>query len=283
MAKVGIMEVAASRLLTHMRTAMFSLQRKLSSWTSAIEPGFFDSYPRFFITSKTRAEPNRLNHRHRALIESNESIIRGKSVLDIASHDGRWSFAAHKAGACHVLGIEARPYLVEHAQANLRAYEVPEDQVRFVIGDVFREIDRLEPGTFETVFCFGFFYHTMHHMLLLSKIARLRPEHVIFDTLIDLDPGSIIEVSAEDVEIESAGAVSDADNSTRLVIGRPTKSALELMLSTSGFTFSYYDWHRAGVKRWDALMEYHVGKRVTLVATRSHQLTSSVPSSVHLL
>ena len=50
-----------------------------------------------------------------------------------------------------------------------------------------------------------------------------------------------------------------------------TKSALELMLSTSGFTFSYYDCHRAGVKRWDALVEYHVGKRVSLVATYSHQ------------
>ncbi len=250
---------------------MLSLQRRLSSWTSAIEPGFFDSYPRFYVTSKTRAEPNRLNHRYRALIESNEAMIRDKSVLDIASHDGRWSFAAHKAGARHVLGIEARPYLVEHAQANMRAYKVPEGQVDFVIGDVFQEIDRLQPGAFETVFCFGFFYHTMHHMLLLSKIARLKPEHVIFDTLVDLDPDSIVEVSAENVAIENAGAVSDAGNSTRVVIGRPTKSALELMLSTSGFTFSYYDWHRAGVKRWDALVEYHVGKRVSLVATYSHQ------------
>ena len=81
MAKVGIMELTASRLLIHMRTPMLSLQRKLSSWTSAIEPGFFDSYPRFYGTSITRAEPNRLNHRQRALIESNEAIIRDKSVL----------------------------------------------------------------------------------------------------------------------------------------------------------------------------------------------------------
>ncbi len=268
MAKVGILTLAASRALNHYRVSILRLKRRLSYWTSDLEQGFFDSYPHLYSTSQTGAKPNRLNKRHRALIDSNEAIIRGKSVLDIASHDGRWSLAACKAGARHVVGIEVREHLVKSAHTNMRKYQVSEDQVHFVLGDVLEVLDQLEPGSFETVFCFGFFYHTMHHMLLLSKIARLRPTHVILDTAIDLDPDSIVEVHDEAVATEGAGAVPDPGDPTRIVVGWPTKSALELMLSSSGFTaFSYYNWHGAGIKRWDDLEDYHEGLRVSLVAT----------------
>ncbi len=174
MPKVGIRTLAMSRLRNHYRKHLLSLKTMLSNGNSDDGSRFFDAYPLFYSTS-INAPRNRLNKRYRAIIEANDAIIRGKSVLDIASHDGRWSFAAHKAGARYVLGIEAREYLVQNARQNLREYQVPEQQVQFVRGDVFEELDRLDPGTFDTIFCLGFFYHTMHHMLLLNKIARLRP------------------------------------------------------------------------------------------------------------
>ena len=187
MPKVTFRRQFVSRLQNRFHQAFIRLDGRLNRDKSDPEVGFFDAYPRFHETSVTGSVRNRLNQRHRALIERNEAIIRGKSVLDIASHDGRWSFAAHKAGARYVLGIEAREHLVKHAEDNLRAYAVPEAQVQFVLGDVFRKLDELEPERFETICCFGFFYHTMHHMLLLNKIARLRPAHLILDTSIDLD------------------------------------------------------------------------------------------------
>lgn len=70
----------------------------------------------------TASRPNRLNQRHRAFIAANEVIINGKRVLDIASHDGRWSFAALAVGARHIYGIEAREHLVSNAEGNFRAY-----------------------------------------------------------------------------------------------------------------------------------------------------------------
>lgn len=228
--------------------------------------GFFDSFPRFYSTSKTGANPNRLNGRYRALIESNVAIIKDRSVLDLASHDGRWSLAAHKAGASRVLGIEARPHLVEFARTNMKEYCVPDDQVHFVLGSVFNELDEIAPGAFETVFCFGFFYHTFHHMLLLSKITRLKPKHVIFDTEIDPAPSSIIRVQAEKVVSEDAAAVGDAGDPTWTVVGIPSKSALELMLASSGLTCSYYDWHHAAIERWNGLEDYLKGLRVSLVS-----------------
>lgn len=266
MAKAGISRLVANRVLIHFRFPLLHLKRKLLSRKSELNPGFFDPYPCFFSTSKTSATPNRLNKRHQVLIESNRAKIRDKSVLDLASHDGRWSLAAYQAGASRVLGIEARRHLVEFAEANMREYRVPEDQVHFVLGDLFQELSRLEPGTFETVFCFGFFYHTLHHMILLSEIARLRPNFVILDTAIDVDPGSFVEVHQESVATESAGAMPDPGDPGHILVGVPTRAALEMMLSSSGFTFSYCDWRKAGIKRWDGLADYHEGRRISLVA-----------------
>src|SRR4051794_17029055 len=139
--------------------------------------GFFDSYPRFLRTSgsETQAGTGRLNLRHAAIIETNLDAIRGRRILDIASHDGRWSFAALMAGADHVTGIEAQPGLVASAVETMAEYEISPDRYRFIVGDVHEVINDLTPESFDTIFCFGFLYHTVHHMRLFSSIARLRP------------------------------------------------------------------------------------------------------------
>lgn len=225
--------------------------------------GFFNDYPRFLSTSSTEAAPDRLNQRYRALIEANRDIIAGQNVLDLASHDGRWSFAAHKAGAKHVLGIEARPHLVEAAEQMLKHYGALDGWVDFLEDDVLHALDELRPtqaGRFDTVFCFGFLYHTIDHMPLLRKIAQLRPKHLIVDTAISLRPGNLIELREEPVAKES----NAAGESELALVGKPTKEALEAMLGAAGFgEFRYYDWHRAGIDRWDDLKPYYVGARVS--------------------
>lgn len=232
---------------------------------NVVEPGFFDSYPKFFTTSFTAAKPDRLNQRYRALIESNASIISGCRILDLASHDGRWALAANKAGASYVLGIEARTRLIEAAQSNMREYAVPQECVEFLQGDVIAELERLEPQRFDTVFCFGFLYHTIDHMPLLRKIARLKPKNLIIDTVVSVRPANIIEIRDEEIVNESNGAMGEPGNSERAVTGRPSKSALELMLRAAGFEPQrYYDWMRVGIQRWDDVGDYYIGTRVSL-------------------
>ena len=232
-------------------------------------PGFFDGYPRFFETSVTSAKPDRLNQRYRALIESNAELIAGRRILDIASHDGRWAFAAHKAGAASVLGIEARSHLIEAARSNIREYGAPDKQFEFRQGDVLAELDRLPVDAFDTVFCFGFLYHTIDHMPLLRNIARLKPKHIVIDTLISVRPANIIEIREEQIEAESNGAIGEPGTPSRIVIGKPSKPALELMLHATGFRpLRYYDWFNAGITRWDDLEAYYLGERISLTAVR---------------
>jgi hypothetical protein len=233
------------------------------------EPGFFDEYPRFYSTSKTGTQPERLNPRYRALIETNRELIRDQSVLDLASHDGRWSFAAVKAGARHVTGIEGRAYLVASANSTFLDYGVSQERFRFIVGDVFDGLDLLEPDSIQTVFCFGFFYHTPHHMLLLSKIARLNPRHLVLDTEIDPSTSeSVVRLKMERVSREANSPIEAPGDPTQAVVGAPSRSALELMLSSFGWNFRYYDWHHAGITDWRALYDYHGGRRVTLMASR---------------
>ena len=94
-------------------------------------------------------------------------------MLDLASHDGRFSFAALAAGAARVIGVEVDGDLVEKAEANLAACGVDADRYEFVHRDMFRHFDDLE--RVDVVFCFGIFYHVNDHMQLLTNIAGVEP------------------------------------------------------------------------------------------------------------
>jgi precorrin-6B methylase 2 len=234
-----------------------------------LEPGFFDQYPRFYDTSETGAVPGRLNARYRALIAGNLQAIRDRTIVDLACHDGRWSFAALMAGARHVIGIEARPELVQSAEANLNHYRIVEDRYRFIVGDAIEQLDSIQPDSIDTVFCFGFFYHTPHHMLLLSKIARLNPRHLILDTAIQPSRShAFIAMYKEKVAIQANAALHSPGDPAYAVVGTPTRAALELMLSSFGWQFTYYDWHNAGIADWQRLPDYRDDRRITLTATR---------------
>ncbi|MGZ0165843.1 MAG: hypothetical protein ACKVII_18110 [Planctomycetales bacterium] len=53
---------------------------------------FFDQYQQFYETGIT-PNANRLRWRYDAIINANADILEGAKVLDVASHNGRWSAA----------------------------------------------------------------------------------------------------------------------------------------------------------------------------------------------
>lgn len=237
----------------------------------AIDAGFFERFPEFYETSETSSFGWRLNLRHEAIFTANADLFAGARVLDIASHDGRWSMAALEAGAASVVGVEARPELVDKAAANLQKYGVEESRFRFVAGDVFEVLAR---GDIEVdlVLCLGFLYHTQRHNELFTRIRQAGARHLVVDTEIHRSPESVVRFAEEHVE-RQGNAVADAFSYGDTVLtGRPTLSALELLGRTQGFDLE-------GLSDWDGLLrdnpdadqvrDYRIGRRTTARFRRS--------------
>jgi len=200
------------------------------------------------------------------MIQANLDCIHGRSILDLASHDGRWSFAALKNGARHVLGIEARHDLVHAAMKTFDVQNFACDTFAFVEGDIFREVPKIQPGSVDTVFCFGFLYHTMHHHLLLGSIAALRPKSLILDTRVFPSTDPVIHVCAEDTDEPGNVFPSPVDRLKTSLVGYPSRSTIELMLANFGFRFKYFDWLSMHISNWESIEDYRDGLRITLRA-----------------
>lgn len=240
---------------------------------------FFDDHPRFLTTSHTRSELGRLNLRHQAIIGANRDVIEGARILDLGSHDGRWTFAAVKAGAAHVVGIEARPELVANAFETFAEARIDRARYEFVTGDMFRV---LAERRFEvdTVLCLGFLYHTLRYNELFHRIASTGASHLVIDSTVAAKRAEpLIELQRDNSANEGAAFADEYAPGRRVLVGVPSVAAIELLATSYGFgVTSRYDWkaliasqdqprETAGTQP-SGVRDYKVGKRVTLRAER---------------
>jgi predicted nicotinamide N-methyase len=197
---------------------------------------FFDDHPRFYTTSHTASKSGRLNLRYEAIFAENRDILEGAKVLDIASHDGRWSLAALASGAKSVVGIEARPDLVEHAVANLDHYGYGPDRYRFVTGDV-HEVLAAQDFDVDVVLCLGFLYHTLRYNELLHGIRKANARHVLIDTQASqmMKRGARIRLLHEQTRRQRAAAVDDYAHGTSVLTGRPNFAAIRTIMDAYGY------------------------------------------------
>ncbi len=222
----------------------------LAKWRRPSEPGtriasmFFDDYPRFFETSTTTATHGRLNLRYEAIFADNRDVFAGAKVLDIGSHDGRWSLAALACGAESVIGIEARPDLVEHSVATLGEYGYGADRCRFIASDVFDAFANNEFDV-DVVLCLGYLYHTLRFNELLHGIRKANPRHVIIDTASNTMQVALpaVAVKREPAMRQSNAVVDPYTYGDLVLVGQPNLEAIEVMMRAYGFTTdSISDW-----------------------------------------
>jgi len=226
---------------------------------------FFDDYPAFCGPGSTAATPRRLNLRHQGIIEANAGVLAGARVLDLASHDGRWSFAALKAGARHVIGVEAREELVDAANAVFVEQGVPAEDFTFVAGDMFQVL-RERDFEVDVVLCLGFIYHTLRYGELFSAIADTGARHCILDTKVEVSEEPVIRLFSNRTERRANAAEDDLSKGGRTLAGYPSVAALELMLDVYGFDVEeQFDWPALlASQRGKGLSGYSTGERVTL-------------------
>ena len=204
------------------------------------EPNFFEVHSRFFQTSSVGAWPMRLALRHEAIIESNRTILEGAHVLDLASHDGRWTFAALNAGAAHVTGVEVREHLIEAARANMEAYAIDSASYTFLQDDLNHKTKA--PVRCDVALCLGYFYHTLNHLALMEYLASTSARHLILDGAVEPGDEDIIRIYAEDSARDANGATEAGVHEGRVLVGYPTVKVLSLMLKHFGYKAAVYDW-----------------------------------------
>lgn len=183
----------------------------------------------------------RLEQRHKLIIDPFRPLIEGARVLDLAAHDGRWSVALARAGAARVIGVEARPDLVDRF-ARLQAATPEAARVRMLCNDLFAEAQARVAANerFDVVALYGIFYHVMDHFRLLSLLRRLGPRLIIVDSEFIRADNAIIQVLKEEVT-NPLNAVTDIAGLDHTVVGVPSHRAIEFMADALGYDLSWVD------------------------------------------
>jgi hypothetical protein len=243
-----------------------------------VPTGFFDQHPEFYGTGNAgpvapESVKRRLNARHDVIIEANAAALAGRTVVDLGSHDGRWTFAALQSGAKHATGIEPRQELVTAAQGHLAAKSVDPTTYGFVVGDA---LSSLAEGSLqaEVLLVLGVFYHFSYHVELLEQLRATGAQTIIIDTLVG-PPGpqgrfaNSISFIAEPVDDVSNASNEIYPGAGVSIVGFPSRRAMTFLFNAFGYDLREIDW-APYVAKWgvDGIQDYQDRSRGTFVANR---------------
>jgi 16S rRNA G966 N2-methylase RsmD len=219
--------------------------------THEIEDGFFTGLTQFIEVDEIEsinATLDRLNHRHGQMIEHHQNKIKGATILDFGSYDGRWTYAAIEAGAKHVTGIEINPKYAAQAEKNMRELGVSPERYDFVIGDVLEEINKITPGSVDGVIFAGLYYHITYHVELMKALKESGVKWIIMDTTV---------LSRDEPLILWVVGPNGLDG----LEGIPSAAAVEMIATAAGFQWEYVPVdHLSSPEMWD----YRKGNRITM-------------------
>ena len=108
--------------------------------------------------------------------------LTGKSVLDIGTWDGYFSFLAEERGASRVVAVDkmACRHHVSNLDGFWTAHEILKSRVQLMQIDVY-DITRVAED-FDVVFFFGVLYHLKHPLLALEKLYERTKELLLLET-----------------------------------------------------------------------------------------------------
>lgn len=227
---------------------------------------FFDDHPRFLETSTVIPKPDRLNLRYEAIFAANKDVFDGARVLDLASHDGRWSLAALRTGAAHVTGIEARQEAMDNANANLAHYGADPDTYQFISGDIF-DVLRHEKFDVDVVLCLGYLYHTYRQTELLYRIRQMAPTYLLLDTQVIPRKEPLLKLYVDRPHKPGEAVLDEFAHGMTTLVSRPSVPALQMMLRAYDFSVEHIcDWHTlmAAHPEVGVINDYARGERVTM-------------------
>ena len=214
--------------------------------------GFFDDTH----FGKVEFHRKRLNERFERIIARNQHHIHGRSILDLGSHNGLWSWAALKNGAKFAFGIEGRKSVID---SGLHAFaEFDDSRYQFVNADVFEGIFNLpsiSTSAFDTVLCLGIYYHIMDHYRMMQLMTGLNPNAIIMDSGFINSDLYEIKLEFEDTA-EIANAIPERPGQTKRIVGIPSLGALKAMAESCGYTSKIIEWRKDEVGDLEVVKDY---------------------------
>ncbi len=206
----------------------------------------------------------RQRQRHAFLIEPFLDDIKGAKVLDIAAHDGRWSYALAEAGAESVLGIEGRADLVELFD------ELPDsaakERVTLAAEDLFDALDRLiaEKQTFDVVALFGIMYHVMDHFRIVRQCVQLSAKLIIIDSEFMKGVNPYIQMVKErtDVEINATPQIGGQEVAIKGVM---SNAAMERIAEALSCEIEWLPWENLPKENRTVVRDYFRGPQKKMV------------------
>ena len=196
----------------------------------------------------------RMNRRHDRIVAPFVEDLTGARVLDLAAHDGRWSYAL-AAYADEVIGVEARPELIRRFA--LYPSGPWHARVKLVCDDIYLDLDRrIAAGeTFDAVALFGIFYHVMDHYGLLARVARLQPELILIDSEFMIDRNPIIQMVKERTD-NPLNAIAQVPGQEVTLKGVPSTAAMDRMAEVLGYGCDWADWDSLPHDQRDTVRDY---------------------------
>ena len=142
-----------------------------------------------FLTTDTRTKrwaipyhPECINGRIGVLLDNNRQHLQNKSILDIGSHTGIFSWAALQLGAKFIHGIDVEKRTTKRCIELFSKEDISTSKYKFETNDVLEFLEGIEQNSFDTVFCFGVLYYMAEPYHLLKLMARAAKETVLIDT-----------------------------------------------------------------------------------------------------
>ncbi|MFC2968756.1 class I SAM-dependent methyltransferase [Acidimangrovimonas pyrenivorans] len=218
--------------------------------------GFFDFIGDLAGYEDANQPVARMNARHEMIVTPFAEEIRGARVLDLAAHDGRWSYALAGAGAAQVVGVEARPELI----ARFPGFPDPElrAKVELRCNDLYDEIDAeaARGETYDVVAVYGILYHLMDHFRLFQGLRRLQPKLVIVDSEFIRRPNPMIQLVKERTD-NVLNAAPQIEGQKVAVKGVPSFKAMELMAEALDYRIDWVDWDARPANRRAGVGDYY--------------------------
>lgn len=113
--------------------------------------------------------------------------LKGKSVLDIGTMNGAWSFEAERRGASRVFTIDRDPTVPDDARDAFNfAAKVLGSRVQYRVRSVY-DLDPSDYGMFAFVFMFGVLYHLKYPFYGLFRAANVCRETFLLETHVTLN------------------------------------------------------------------------------------------------